>query len=248
MRRHSKELEIEITTKKMMNKYKRGKERTSTSPSGRHLGHFHALFRPLEAKDEKDRDRLEGIRQEIIELHAIMLQTAYDNEHVYTRWEYILTCMLGKDKGIPRIHRLRVIHLYECDLNLLLSIFFRELDQHCEDNFLINKGVYGCRPSQRAIDTVFVDVTQTEMAMVTRTPLVKFNNDATACFDRKLVHLLNLCLRLFRMPKKLTTILGKLLKVARYAIKTGAGISKEIYHHSEESPAFGSGQGRAFRQ
>jgi hypothetical protein len=53
-----------------------------------------------------------------------MLQTAYDNEHVYKRWEYILTCMLGKDIGIPRIHRLRVIHLYECDLNLLFSIFF----------------------------------------------------------------------------------------------------------------------------
>jgi hypothetical protein len=239
MRRHSKELEIEITTKKMMNKYKRWKERTSTSPSGRHLGHFHALFRPLKAKDKKDRDRLEGKRQEIIELHA------YDNEHVYKRREYILTCMLGKDIGIPRIHRLQVTHLYECDLNLLFSLFFRELDQHCEDNFLINKGVYRCRPSRRAIDPVFVDVTQTEMAMVTRTPFVKFNNDATACFDRILVYLLNLCLRLFGMPKKLTTILGKLLKVARYAIKIGVGISNETYHHSEESPAFKSGQGGA---
>jgi hypothetical protein len=38
------------------------------------------------------------------------------------------------------------------------SIFFRELDQHCEDNYLINKGVYGCRPNRRAIDPVFVDV------------------------------------------------------------------------------------------
>jgi hypothetical protein len=106
--------------------------------------------------------------------------------------------------GIPRIHRLQVIHLYECNLSLLFLLFFRELDQHCEDNYLINKGVYGCRPNRGAIDPVFVDVTQTEMAMVTRTPLVKFNNDATACFDRILVHTLNLCLRSFRMPKKLT--------------------------------------------
>jgi hypothetical protein len=90
-----------------------------------------------------------------------MLQTAYDNKHVYKRWEYILICMLGKDKGIPRIHKLRVIHLYECDLNLLFAMFFRELDQHCEDNFLINKGAYGCRPNRIAIDPVFVDVTQT---------------------------------------------------------------------------------------
>ena len=239
----SEELKIEITAEKMMEKYRRWKERTSTSPSGRHLGHFHALFQPLKAKNKKDRERLEGIREDLIELHALMLQTAYDNEHVYKRWEYIITCMLAKESGIPRIHRLRVIHLYECDLNLLFSIFFRELDQHCEDKFLINKGVYGCRPTRRAIDPVFVDVTQTEMAMIMRRPLVKFNNDATACFDRILVHLLSLCLRSFGMPKKLTTMLGELLKVARYAIKTGIGISSETYHHSDESPAYGSGQG-----
>jgi hypothetical protein len=126
-----------------------------------------------------------------------MLQNAYDKEHVYRRWEYILPCMLGKDISIPRIHRLRVIcniiHLYECNLNLLFSIFFRELDQHCGDDYLINKGVYGCRPNRKAIDLVFVNVMQTEMDMVTRTTLVKFNNDVTSCFDRILVHLLNLC-------------------------------------------------------
>jgi hypothetical protein len=146
----------------MMEKYKRWKERTSTSPSGRHLGHFHALFRPLKAKNDEEREQLEGMCSDIIEMHALMLQTAYDNEHVYKRWKYILTCMLGKDSGIPRIHRLRIIHFYECDLNLLFGMFFRELDQHCEDNYLMNKGIYGCRPNRRAIDPVFVDVTQTE--------------------------------------------------------------------------------------
>jgi hypothetical protein len=153
--------------------------------------------------------------------------------------------MLGKDDGIPRIRQLRVIHLYECDLNLLFLLFFRELDQHCEDNKLINTGVYGCRSSRRAVDPVFVDVTQTEMAMVTRTPLVKFNNDATSCFDRILVHLLNLCLRSYGMPKKLTKRLGELLRVATYAIETGIGISKETYQHSDELPVYGSGQGSA---
>jgi hypothetical protein len=121
MKRHSKEIKIEITTEKIMEKYRRWKERTSTSPSGWHLGHFHALFRPLTGKNDKNRERLEGIRQDIITLQAIMLQNAYNNEHVCKRWEYILTCMLGKDIGIPRIHRLRAIHLYECDLNLLFS-------------------------------------------------------------------------------------------------------------------------------
>jgi hypothetical protein len=41
------------------------------------------------------------------------------------------------------------------------------------------------------------------------------------------------------MPKKLTKILGKLLRVARYAMKTGIiGISKETYQHSDESPVY----------
>jgi hypothetical protein len=133
MKRHSQEIAITITASKMMGKYKRWKERTSTSPFGRHLGYFHALFRPLKAKNNNDRDRLDSLRLQIVELHATMLQTAYGNEHVYARWEYILTCMLGKDTGIPRIHRLRIIHLYECDLNLFFALFFRELDQHCED-------------------------------------------------------------------------------------------------------------------
>jgi hypothetical protein len=107
----------------------------------------------------------------------------------------------------------------------------------------MNKGIYGCRPNRRAIYPVFVDVTQTELSMVQRSILVRFNNDATACFDRILVHVLTLCLRSFGMPKKLTTILGNLLEAAKYAIKKGIGISKETYQHSAESPAFGSGQG-----
>jgi hypothetical protein len=88
MERHSNELTITITTEKMMGKYKRWKERISTSPSGRHLGHFHALFRSLKAKDQEEREALEEIRTQIQELHSMMLQTAYDNEHCYKRWEW----------------------------------------------------------------------------------------------------------------------------------------------------------------
>ena len=64
-----------------------------------------------------------------------------------------------KDAGSARIHQLRVIHLYDCDLNLLLRLFLQKLDQHCEDDGLINKGTYGSRANRRAVDPVIVDVT-----------------------------------------------------------------------------------------
>ena len=47
----------------------------------------------------------------------------------------IFTCMIEKDYRSTKFHRLQVIHLYECNLNLLLGLYMQEIDQHCEDNY-----------------------------------------------------------------------------------------------------------------
>ena len=151
--------------------------------------------------------------------------------------------MIEKDLGSAKIHQLRVIHLYECDLNLLLGLYMREMDQHCEDNHLLNKGSYGGRSGRRSIDPVIVDIIQVEIVMITQRILVRFNNDVTACFNPIMLHILCLCLRLNQMPAHFTALLGNVLQYANYAIKTANGVSKETYSHSTESPVFGSGQG-----
>ena len=137
-----------------------------------------------------------------------MLRIATNNSFVYNRWKTIVTQMIEKDKGSPKLHRLRVIHLYGCDLNLLFGIYFRKLQQHNEDNFKLNEGCYGGRPNRRAIDPVIVDVTQTEIAMILRRALIRFQNDATACFDRILNHLAQLNNRSFGLPAEIAEIVG----------------------------------------
>ena len=186
---------------------------------------------------------LEEKREIIINVHFMMLKIASKNQHVYTRWRNILTCMIEKDLGSAKFHRLRVIHLYKCDLNLLLGLYMREMYQHCEENHLLNKDSYGGRPGRRFIDPVIVDVTQVEIAMITRRILVRFNNNATACFDRIMPHILCLCLRSYQIPAEFKGLLGDLLRYAKYAIKTANRVSKEIYSHSTDLPVFGSGQG-----
>ena len=148
-----------------------------------------------------------------------------------------------KDFRSSKIHQLRVIHLYECDLNLLLGLYMREMEQHCKDNFLFNIGSKGGRPGLRSIDPVIVDVTQVEIAMITQQILVQFNNYATACFNRIMPHTLCLCLRLYQMPPEFTGLLRDLLRYATYAIKTANGVSEDTYSQSSDSPVFGLGQG-----
>ena len=188
------ELNINITQEKIIYKYKRLDERTATSSSGRYLRPFHALFKPFKFKDVGDKISIEEKREPIIQVHFMMLQIAAIHSHVYKWWTNILTCMIKKDPGSAKIHRLRVIHLCECNLNLLLRLFMHEMDQHCEGKHLINKGTYGGQANRRSSNPVIVNVTQVEIATITHRILVRFNNDITACFDWIIHHVLCLCL------------------------------------------------------
>ena len=81
------ELEIMVTKEKMMNRYKKWNERTATSPSGKHFGHFHALLRRFkyDLNDEGAKADPEEKRKLISDVHFMMLQIAAVNSHVYAR-------------------------------------------------------------------------------------------------------------------------------------------------------------------
>ena len=209
MKQSSEPIQVQLTADVMMQRYKKWNESTTTSVgSGRHLGHYAALHKPFKyiqpvtksinpydkkskrahkkqqtLSTEEEYELIDNMRTTIILLHHLMLQISIKNRHVYQRWLDVITQMIEKDPGNPLIHRLRVIQLYECDYNLLLGIYFRQLQQHIEDRSLLNDGCFGGRPNKRAIDPVLIDVTQTEIAIITRRPLVRFNNDMTSCFS-----------------------------------------------------------------
>ena len=141
-----------------------------------------------------------------------MLCISDNNKYVYERWKTIVTKMIEKDPGSPKINRLRVIHLYKCDLNLFIGLYFRKLSQHLEDNKLLNPGTYGGCSNRQAIDPVIINVTQTEIAMVTRRPLIWCNNDLKQCFDRLMSHLVQLNQQSYRLPSNIAKILGDFLR------------------------------------
>ena len=58
-----------------MNRYKKWNERTAISPSGRHFGHFHALFRPFKYNVDNagDKAEIEEKRELSIDVDSMML-------------------------------------------------------------------------------------------------------------------------------------------------------------------------------
>ena len=101
-------------------------EKTSTSPSGCHLGHYRSLL-PKEMPKNSEAKEMEACRQRLESVHSRLINLALKNGRSFRRWKKVVNIMLEKDPGNPKIHRLRVIHLYEADYNLILAIQARKL-------------------------------------------------------------------------------------------------------------------------
>jgi hypothetical protein len=167
----------------------------------------------------------------------------YLNGFSYTRWHTVVNCLIEKDLGQPKIHRLRVIHLYENDYNLFLALKWRALTYANETSKTFNSGQYGARPGMTAYDPVYIKNLQNEIAGVSRPPYVKFSNDAAACYVRMIPNLANLASRAFGMDPRICKIQRETLRQVKYKLKTAMRISDDDYHHTDLFPIYGTGQG-----
>jgi hypothetical protein len=242
LRRKLPDLPVEISENDIKQGFKTWKEITSTSPSNRHLGHYVSLLRPDgRAADEAQTKHLAA---EIMETHHKMTSLCAKLGISLVRWQEIVTAMLEKEPGRPKLHRLRVIHLIEADLNLLIKILIaRRFVWHGEAHGIFGEAQAGSRPGRSAIDVVLQKELTYDLSLRTLTNLAMMENDATACFDRMVPSLVMLALRAKGVPPEITTLIGKTLEKMRYRIKTKLGISKKHYSHTELDPVYGTGQG-----
>jgi hypothetical protein len=73
--------------------------------------------------------------------------------------------------------------------------------------------------------------------------LDRFDNDASACYDRNIVALGMLAARRCGMPEQSVNTHATCLQHMRYSVKTQHGISGDTYQGTLHSPLFGTGQG-----
>jgi hypothetical protein len=97
--------------------------------------------------------------------HVSILKHTVKHGRSLKRWQNVVNSMIEKEPGNPKIHRLRVIHVYEADYNLVLAIFWvRKLVHSAKDNGLFNSNCYGGRPGMSAIEPVFLEELQVSLS------------------------------------------------------------------------------------
>ncbi|KAI2512752.1 hypothetical protein MHU86_1540 [Fragilaria crotonensis] len=240
-----------ISTDEYISKLKVWTESTTTSPSGLHLGHYKALisrhkYSDIDTDDTELRgkqDKWNRMQQQLLELHVRMLNYALERGYTYRRWHTVANTILFKDKNNVRIHRTRVIHIYEADYNLTLGIKWRIALYQAEALRELNEGQYGSRPRRNAQDPVLIEELQFEISRASRKMLVQTNYDATACYDRIIPNLAMMVSKKFGVSPFSTLTNAKTLQLAEYHIRTDSGLAETGYTHSDEWPIYGTGQG-----
>ncbi|KAI2501960.1 hypothetical protein MHU86_12513 [Fragilaria crotonensis] len=239
-----------------MSKLRVWSESTTTSPSGLHLGHYKALIArhsyssdlpddELTPEFRRNRDELDMMQNDLRTLHLNLLNYALERGYSYKRWQTIANTILFKDPDNVRLHRTRVIHIYEADFNLALGIKWRIQMYQAEALAALNDGQYGSRPRRNATDPVFIEELQCEISRATRRSVVLINYDALACFDRMIQNAAMIVSRKFGVPLPVTQANAVTLERAEFRVRTELGLAPNGYVHSDSKPIYGTGQGSA---
>jgi Reverse transcriptase (RNA-dependent DNA polymerase) len=160
------------------------------------------------------------------------------------RWQNSITTTIEKQPGCPQINKLRVIHLYKADYNLMLKILWAQrLVWHVHDLNKLNEGQAGSRPGHNAIDAVIKKEMKHPYALLTRTGLATMDNDAKSCYDWIMCNLAMIVSQFYGITKEGASTQATTLQQRCFRIRTALGDSKQLYKHSETTQIHGMGQG-----
>jgi hypothetical protein len=219
---------LTITKDQFKNLYNNIAERTSSSPSGRHLGHY-----KVAAKSNL-----------LAELHTNMMSIPYMVGISPQRWRQVVDVMLEKKPGERKIHRLRIVALQESDFNQSNRLLIGHPLQHAlEDGMQLPDIQHGSRASKRCHSAVLNKVLTYEIHRYRKQPLAYIENDAKGCYDRIVNPLVLVFLRILGLSSTTVSSLATTWENTYHKIKTLYGISTVGYGNHPDNLLFGPGQG-----
>ena len=150
------------------------------------------------------------------------------------RWKTTIAIMLEKDKGFPKINRLRVIGKYKTDYNLLLKLYWPNLtSQHAERERTLGKSQLGTRPHENSNDASVINELIVYSCRIQKCILTIKQNDASACYDRIIANHSSLNSLRERTPKKVCQLRVNTLNSPKDHVQTPLDLYKYYYTNTD---------------
>ena len=187
--------------------FKQPSEDLSTSPSGRHLGHYKA------ALDDP----------ELCTMYATVISIPFRHGFTLHQWTSAVQVMLEKTKGCTQIDKLRVIQLVEADLNMALQIIFGcHLIHRAEDWGTIPLSQWGSCPKRSSTVAILLKRLSYDGLALLQQSAIIFNNDCKAAFDRMIPSVGGIALRCLGASINAVSTLLQTLQQMKYQVRTSS--------------------------
>jgi len=228
-------------------------ERTTTSPSGRHLGIYKALGKHVVDQNKRPADKgapepengpiQEG--RDVLYLVFDLMTLALRHNYPLKRWRKVWTIFIEKELGNPDINRLRCIMIFEADWQLFLKYFssYGFLPKTEAAGQLV-QAQGGSRKGRSAIDQATQQVVETEITHLQQQTTMDLYLDLRMCFDLMVEACHNLACRRHGAEDAYLRLHARTHQLMRYFIRHKFGVSQE-YNTFSQYPWHGSGQGAA---
>ena len=208
--------------------WKRAREKTSSSFSGRHFGHYKAA----------------STNDYISEVHACFVHIASETGIKIDRWTKGLTIMLEKSPGVIKVDKLRAILLMEADFNATNKLIFgSRMIKNIEDRQGFPDELYGSRKNCSAIEVAINRRLTIDIIKQKRRPGVIAGVDAAQCYDRIVHSFVMLLCRKEGIPSSPLLMMFGVIQCMTYYLRTAFGDSSTTYGGSQDIPFQGSCQG-----
>ena len=241
--------DCEISFEEFIEGFERWNERTSTSPSGRHLGVYKALILAMRnrngefGKATKNKLSPKEMAESILKAIYILATRTMEYGLHLKRWQKVVAIMIYKKVKNIEIENLRIIDLFEADFNLLIgTIFGRRAMYNQIRNKTIHQDQHG-RPGGECQDVIFTKLQHYTLSNLTKTPMGHFESDAASCFDRIVMEMALTCFRNGGANHNTVKMWEQTLQNAQHHIKTAYGTSKICHKNTIDNPIIGPGQG-----
>ena len=210
-------------------KYWKGdRERTSSSISGRHFGHYKAA----------------SSSHSLSEIHASFQHVASKSGLCLSRWKKGLTVMLEKIEGNTKVNKLRAILLMEADFNQLNKLFFgNRMIRQSEANNRMPEELYGSRVNLNAILVAINRRLVIDICNQKRRNGAITGVNAAQCYDCIVYTLFILLCQKEGAPVSTLIMMFGVIQSMTYFICTTFGDSEGSYGGQQDIPFQGSYQG-----